>query len=214
MDSSADYGDELQGGSFDWTQFDQVTNFMLELRDKGYYNVDYVTADKNATHTEMAADKAVFTFQSNQSITEIQKLNPESKVNMMRLPVRSESDDPFLISGERDAIGIWKDTAHEKEALKFLEFMAQPEHVAAVAASYSIPAAFDGVEVELGPLNEVFMQYEGAAITNHFDRKYLPNGMWNTLKSVGTGMLSDMSASEVSEMMKQNYERLRAAAAQ
>lgn len=214
MDSSTDHGPKLQDGSFDWTQFDQVTNFMLDMRDKGYYNVDDVTADKNATHTEMAAGKAVFTFQSNQSITEIQKLNPESKVNMMRLPVQSASDEPFLVSGERDAIGVWKDTAHEEQALAFLEFMAQPEHVAAVAASYSIPAAFKGVEVNLGALNDVFMQYEGAAITNHFDRKYLPNGMWNTLKSVGTGMLSGMSASEVSDMMKQDYDRLRASAAQ
>lgn len=213
MDSRQNDKKELLDGSFDWSRFDRVTAFILDLKDKGYFNPDYVTADKNATHTAMAKDKALFTFQSNQSITEIKKLNPASAIDMMRIPVMNGAGEPFLISGERDAVGVWKKTAHPGEALKFLAFLAEPGNVASVAASYSIPAALEGVQVDLGPLGQVFSQYKGAAVTNHFDRQYLPNGMWNTMKSVGTGMLSGMSARDVSKTMKQDYDRLRSSSA-
>ncbi|OXM87830.1 ABC transporter substrate-binding protein [Paenibacillus rigui] len=213
MDSGKNYKKELAEGSFDWNQFDRVTALILSWKEKGYFNVDNVTADKNATHTAMAKNKALFTFQSNQSITEIKKLNPDSKVNLMRIPTLLKTDEPFLISGERDAVGVWKSTKHEKEALQFLSFLAQPEHVSAVAASYGIPAALKGVKVDLGSQGDVYGQFSKLSVTNHFDRQYLPNGMWNTMKSVGTSMLSGMSAKDVSKTMKQDYDRLRSAAA-
>ncbi|WP_248928043.1 ABC transporter substrate-binding protein [Paenibacillus hamazuiensis] len=212
MDSGKNYKKELADGSFDWNQFDRVASLILSWKEKGYFNVDNVTADKNATHTAMAKNKVLFAFQSNQSITEIKKLNPDSAVNMMRIPTSNKADEPFLISGERDAVGVWKNTKHEKEALQFLSFLAEPAQVSAVAASYSIPAAIKGVKVDLGQLGDVFGQYSKVSVTNHFDRQYLPNGMWNTMKSVGTSMLSGMSAKDATKAMKTDYDRLRSAA--
>lgn len=200
---------ELESGAFDWTNFDVVSDFILDLKAKGYLNVDHLTADKQATYNAFAQGKAAFAFQSNQSTVEIKKLNPEAQVSMMRLPTSGAGAEPFLISGERDAVGVWKDTPHEEAALQLLAFMAKPEHVAAVAAAYGIPAAFEGVDVELGALEDVFGAYDGVKVSNHFDRQYLPNGMWNTLKTVGPGLLSgEMTPAQAADAMRQDYERL------
>lgn len=201
---------QLKDGSFDWSRFDAVSEFVLALKERGYLNVDHLTADKQATYQAFAKNEAAFAFQSNQSIYEIAKLNPEAKVTMMRLPVAEGAGEPFLISGERNAVGVWKDTPHAEEALLFLDFMTRPEHVSAVAATYSLPAAFEGVEVELGALNDVFAKYDNVPVSNHFDREYLPNGMWNTLKAVGPGLLSgEMNAEQAAKEMKEEYDRLR-----
>lgn len=211
QDASVEYKDELKDGSFDWSHFDEVSKFILQLRDKGYYNVDYLTADKQAVFKGFAENKVAFAFQANNSIFEVLKLNPDAQISMMRIPVNNGS--PFLISGERDAIGIWKDTEHEEEALKFLTYMSQPENVSQIAEAYSIPAALTDVQVNLGDLEEVFSKFSDVPVTNNFDREYLPNGMWNTLKVVGPGLLSgELNVENASRAMKTDYDRLRASA--
>ena len=203
------FGDALQGGTFDWSNWNIVSEFVLGMKAAGYLNVDHLTADKQTTFTEMAQDRVLFTFESNLAITEILKLNPEAKVTMMQIP--SANGQPFLISGERNAVGVWKDTPHEEEALEYLTYLSQPENVKKVAESYSLPAAFQSVEVDLGELEEAFKRYEGSAVSNHFDREYLPNGMWNTLRTAGPGLLSgDMTAEQAATTMRNDYERLRA----
>jgi len=202
------FGDALKNGTFDWSNWSIVSDFVLNLKNKGYFNVDLLTADKQATFAEMAQDRVLFTFESNLAITEILKLNPDAKVTMMQLP--ASKSGPFLISGERNAVGVWKDTPHEEEALAYLNYLAQPENVKKVAESYSLPAAFKNVEVDLGELEEAFKQYENSPVSNHFDREYLPNGMWNTLKAMGPGLLSgDLGPAEAAKMMQEDYVRLR-----
>ncbi|MFS0725459.1 ABC transporter substrate-binding protein [Paenibacillus sp. 1P07SE] len=211
-DEQAGFAGQLTDGTFEWSAFDKVSSFLLDLRDNGYLNKDYITADKAATYQAFAENKAAFAFQSNQSIYEILKLNPDARVSMMRIPVGEGSGEPFLISGERDAVGVWKDTQHEEEALLFLEFLSRPEHVSAIAETYSLPAAIQDVDVELGELKDVFAQFESARVMNHFDRQYLPGGMWNTLKAVGPGLLSgDLNPQQASQAMKEDYDRLRQA---
>lgn len=206
--SDANYGQQLKNGTFDWSNFNQVSEFVLELKDKGFFNVDHLTSDKQGTYNGLAKNEVAFAFQSNKSIYEVLKVNPDAQVTMMRLP--SEDGEPFLISGERNAIGVWKDTPHEEEALAFLEFMSKPEHVRAVAETYYLPAAIEGVKVDLGDLEDVFNKYEDARVFHHFDREYLPNGMWGTLKVVGPGVLSkEMNIEQASKIMKEDYERLR-----
>lgn len=209
IQSNPSYKDDLNKGTFDWSKFSAVTDFVGNLKDKGYLNVDYLTSDKPTVYNEFAKGNVAFAFQSNQTIAEVKKLNPDAPISMMTLPVNDTTTQPFLISGERDSVGVWRDSKHKEEALTFLDYLAKPENVQKVAESYLLPAALNGVQVNLGDLQATFDQYSQAAVSNHFDRQYLPNGMFTTLGNVGTGFLSGtMDAGQVESTMKDDYTRL------
>ena len=178
--------------------------------DKGYTNVDYLTADKSGTYRGLAQNKVAFAFQSNLTIAEVKKLNPDANVSMMEIPGYTEGDDSFLISGERDAVGVWKDSGHLDAALEFIDYLAKPENVLLVAEAYSLPPSMDNAEVTDPGILAILDQIIGTTVTNHFDRQYLPDGMWNTLKVYSTSVLSgESTVSEGSELMAQDYARLK-----
>ncbi|RED64781.1 ABC transporter substrate-binding protein [Cohnella lupini] len=209
VQSNPSYKDAFDSKTFDWKQFGPVTDFVLNLKAKGYLNKDNLTADKPSVYAQFAKDQVAFAFQSNQTIAEIKKLNPDSSVSMMMLPVSGDGAQPFLISGERDSVGVWKDSKHQEEALTFLDFLAQPENVQKIAESYALPAGLTGVKSDLGALQSVYDQYAQAAVSNHFDRQYLPNGMYTTLGTVGTAILSGtMDPAHAESALSDDYVRL------
>jgi len=209
VQSGSGHKSAFEQGSFDWKEFGAVTDFVLNLKAQGYFNADYLTADKATIYSEFAKNNVAFAFQSNQTIAEIKKLNPDADVSMMRIPVGDGSAKPFLISGERDSVGVWKDTKHPEQALAFIDYLAQPDNVRKIAEAYSLPAGLNGVEVDLGTLQGVFDQYQDAPVSNHFDRQYLPNGMFTTLGNVGSGLLAGtMDAAQVIAAMSEDYTRL------
>lgn len=210
MSKKQNYAEELLDGSFDWSKYDEVGEFVLSLVENGYTNVDYLTADKSGTYRGLAQNKVAFAFQSNLTIAEVKKLNPDANVSMMEIPGYAAEDDSFLISGERDAVGIWKDTENLDAALTFIDYLAQPENVMLVAEAYSLPPSMDNADVTDPGILAILDQISGSTVTNHFDRQYLPDGMWNTLKVYSTSVLSgESTVSEGSELMRQEYERLR-----
>ena len=183
---------------------------MLSLVENGYTNVDYLTADKSGTYRGLAQNKVAFAFQSNLTMAEVKKLNPDANVSMMEIPGYSADDSSFLISGERDAVGVWKDSENLEAALVFIDYLAQPENVLHVAEAYSLPPSMDNAEVTDPGILSILGQIDGSTVTNHFDRQYLPDGMWNTLKVYSTSVLSgESTVSEGSELMRTEYERLK-----
>jgi len=199
----------FKAGSFDWNKYAAVTDFVANLKSKGYLNADYLTADKPAVYAEFAKDNVAFAFQSNQTIAEVKKLNPNSDMSMMRIPVSDTTTQPFLISGERDSIGIWKDTKHPEAARAFVDYMARSENVKAIAETYSIPTALNGSEADLGDLQAAFNKFQDASVSNHFDREYLPNGMYSVIGTTSQGFLSDtMDAAAVIKTMSDEFARL------
>ena len=128
----------------------------------------------------------------------------------MEIPGYTEGDDSFLISGERDAVGVWKDSEHLDAALEFIDYLAKSENVLLVAEAYSLPPSMDNAEVTDPGILAILDQIIGTTVTNHFDRQYLPDGMWNTLKVYSTSVLSgESTVSEGSELMAQDYTRLK-----
>ena len=210
MSEKQNYAKELLDGTFDWTKYDEVGSFVLSLVENGYTNVDYLTADKSGTYRGLAQNKVAFAFQSNLTMAEVRKLNPEANVSMMEIPGYSEDDSSFLISGERDAVGVWKDSENLDAALVFIDYLAEPENVLLIAEAYSLPPSMDNAEVTDPGILAILDQIDGSTVTNHFDRQYLPDGMWNTLKVYSTSVLSgESTVSEGSELMRNDYERLK-----
>ncbi len=210
MSEKQNYAKELLDGTFDWTKYDEIGSFVLSLVENGYTNVDYLTADKSGTYRGLAQNKVAFAFQSNLTMAEVRKLNPEANVSMMEIPGYSEDDSSFLISGERDAVGVWKDSENLDAALVFIDYLAEPENVLLIAEAYSLPPSMDNAEVTDPGILAILDQIDGSTVTNHFDRQYLPDGMWNTLKVYSTSVLSgESTVSEGSELMRNDYVRLK-----
>lgn len=204
------YAESLYDGTFDWSNYDEIGYFVNNLVEKGYLNTDYLTADKSGTYKGLAENKVAFAFQSNQTIAEVKKLNPNCDIKMMKLPGYKDGDKPFLISGERDAVGVWKDGKNKEAALIFVDYLAQDENVKLVSEAYNLPPSTLTVKDVNEEIESLLSDMSGSYVSNHFDREYLPDGMWNTLKVYGSSILSkEMTPQEGSEMMKEEYLRLK-----
>ncbi|MGN0840682.1 MAG: ABC transporter substrate-binding protein [Candidatus Ornithospirochaeta sp.] len=207
---SQNYASSLYDGTFDWTKYDQLAELVGDMIEKGYLNVDYLTADKAGGYRTLAENKVAFAFQSNQTIAEAKKINPDANVKMMKLPGLTETDAPFLISGERDAVGAWKDGDNLESALVFIDYLARPENIKLVSEAYGLPPSMTNVTDVNPDIAELLDVINGCYVSNHFDREYLPDGMWNVLKAYSSSILSkEMGIREGSKYMEEEYLRLK-----
>ncbi len=210
---SNDHREALMDGTFDWTEYDKVNQLLVDLREAGYVNVDVLTASADTVHQSMALDELAFIFTNNAAVVSVLEYNPDANVGFV--PVFASYDDAerVLIGGERNAIGVAKDTPNTEEALLFLEFLAQPENIILVSEAQGLPPALEGIENDLGVLTEDYQRWQSVPIEPYFDRFYLPSGMWSVLQSVGAGVMSgEYTVREGSQVMEENYLRLRDAA--
>lgn len=204
------YAQQFYDGTFDWTKYDEIGTLVNELVEKGYFNVDYLTADKAGGYRSLAENKVAFAFQSNQTIAEAKKINPDANIKMMKLPGYTAEDASFLISGERDAVGAWKDGKHLNEALIFIDYCAKPENVKLVSEAYGLPPSIVTVKDVEPSIADLLTIINGCYVSNHFDREYLPDGMWNVLKAYSSSILSkEMNIREGSLYMGSEFNRLK-----
>lgn len=210
---SNDHREALMDGTFDWNEFDKVNQLLVDMRDAGFINRDVLTASADTVHQSMALDQLAFIFTNNAEAISVLEYNPDANIGFV--PVFASYDDAerVLIGGERNAIGIAKTTPHMEEALLFLEFLAQPENIIRVSEAQGLPPALEGIENDLGVLTDDYQRWQSVPIEPYFDRFYLPSGMWSVLQSVGAGVMSgEYTVREGSQVLEENYHRLRAAA--
>ncbi|WP_339182388.1 extracellular solute-binding protein [Oceanobacillus sp. FSL W7-1293] len=202
-----DYSEELLDGSFDWEPYDYLSEKLLEMQEKELLNVDVLTARPYEKNQLLAQGKIAFVMQT-VPIHVIQELNPDIELGIMPVPAIHEGDDPTWIGGERHTAAIWKDTAHPEEAKKFIEFLARPENVKAVAEGTSLAAGLTNATADIY-YQGYYEQYDDILVEPYFDRAYLPNGMWKPLGMSGQELLSGaLSPEGVSQKMKNEYLRL------
>jgi raffinose/stachyose/melibiose transport system substrate-binding protein len=79
-----------------------------------------------------------------------------------------------------------------------------------MAAATGMPASLKNVKYDLGTLTADFTKYGSLRTIPVFDREFLPNGMWSTLKIIGPALLTgDMTVEQSSQMMSDDYKKLR-----
>lgn len=203
------YRKALKNGSFDWSKWSDVAKMMQDFNDKGYFNVDSLSSTYIDSAKNLAQDKAAFAFYGNYVISEALTYNENANLGFMPVPAVNKNDKPTLISGERTAIGIWKDTKYSNEAKDFLNFLAKKEVMSKLASANSLPAGLTGVDSDTGNLSEDYEKYSTIRGFSYFDREYLPSGMWETMTSTGTGLISgNMTIEDSIKEMESNYNRL------
>ncbi|NGP46205.1 extracellular solute-binding protein [Bacillaceae bacterium SIJ1] len=204
------YADALLDGTFDWSKWSEASELLLSLKENEYLNKDALTASPDAMTELMARNEVAFLFANNGAVTGTLEFNPDANVGFVPIPAVHEGDAPVLIGGERDAVGVWKNSEHKEEALKFLAYLAQPENVQAISEEQGMPPALEGVESDLGKLTDDYKKYEDVPVEVYFDRVYLPGGMWSTLQTVGSGLVSgDISVEKAIQTMENDDNRLR-----
>lgn len=203
------HGDDLKAGKMDVELMTLSTNYLKELHDKGLINPDAVTASFDEVKEALATDEAAFAFYGNYAITGAEDLNPDVKLGFFPLPAWYEGGERVLITGERNAIGIWKDSEHKEEAKELLKFLAKPENVSKLASANGIPAGIRGVSSDTGSLKGDYEKYSDIEGAPFFDRVYLPSGMWNSLCTAGSSVLSGEATPKIAaERLVADYNKL------
>lgn len=207
-DDRQNYRAALKDGSFDWKNWVPVAQLLVTFRDKGYLNPDYMQGTWQDVGKSIAAGKAAFGLFGNYLIGEAKKYNPEGRYGFMPVPAAYAGDTPTLITGERTAIGVWKDARAMAASLKLIDFLAEPANVNLVAKGNAIPTGLvgTGYTTDAGDLTPYFEKVGGYRTFPYFDRVYLPSGMWDTMCHTGTGLLAGtMTPAQVADKMKADY---------
>ena len=173
----------------------------------GYFNEDVLTADYNADVQALAQDEAAFCFYGNSGIVDTLAVNPDANLGMMPIPSASTSDEPSLIAGEDIAVGVWKDSKVQDEAVELLNYLAQPEVTKTIAEAAGNKAGLNGVETDIGSIGEYYDKYADVETFPYFDREYLPSGMWDVMCATGADILSQKEGAvqTAATTMEQNF---------
>jgi len=200
---------DLQNGKFDTESWDILGKTFKTMKDKKYLNRDVLTSGYTDSARALATGEAAFAFYGNYILTEAWSFNPDANLGFFPVPSFEKDGSPFVISGEKSTVGIWKDSKNLKEAKLFLEFLTRPEVLSRLATADGIPAGLVTAKSDTGKLEGDYLKWANIQSIPYFDREYLPGGMWDTLCATGAGVLSgDMTIKEASEKVSEDFYRL------
>jgi raffinose/stachyose/melibiose transport system substrate-binding protein len=206
------YTSQLLDGTFDWNEWASLSQFLRDLSADGYLNEDAGTCDPLDIPVRLAENTTLFVIVSNLNLVrQVQEINPKVEMRMAPLPAFDGNDQPAFSGGERQTFGVWKNTKYEKECLAILSYLARPEIVKRLCESSGNLPAIKGVTPNFPAiLTEDYAAYARVPIYPIFDRVYLPNGMWSTLRTTGSAIVAgEMSVQESINAMREDYKTLR-----
>ncbi|SFM27016.1 raffinose/stachyose/melibiose transport system substrate-binding protein [Paenibacillus sp. 1_12] len=199
----------LLDGKFDWNKWTPLAQKLLDMKTKGYINVDVLTAKRSDVPQRFAQGKIAFLTGAPSFADDVHKINPNVKIGLMPLTSMVSGDEPTFTGGERYTMGAWKDGKHLNESKKLIAFYAKADNMAKIANVNKLPAGLKGVKSQ-HEFSEYYDKYVNTRVFPYFDRVYLPNGMWDVMCKTGTALLAEsVTPAQFSEKMKQEFERLR-----
>jgi raffinose/stachyose/melibiose transport system substrate-binding protein len=126
----------------------------------------------------------------------------------MPTPTFDSSDTPAFSGGERNTLGIWKDTKNMDAAKKFLEYVAGDDNMEKLSDATKEPTALQGVKSS-SEYQDYFDKYADTRVFPYFDRTYIQNGMWDVMCKSGTQLLAEqITPAQFSDTMKSENDRL------
>ena len=193
-----------------WTP---IFDMMTKWRDEDIYNPDFMTLDTVGQQQMLGAGEGAFLSRTSTNIGAALGYNPDANLGLIPYPAVEEGGPMSCAVGEGSMVGAWKDSPHLDEAKAFLAWLAQPENAERIIA-------FDGGSAGLKSMNDtsVINQYyqefceaygeENIYFDNMFDRKYLPNGMWNIMSDGAARLLDGESDEDIADYCQENFESL------
>lgn len=123
------------------------------------------------------------------ALNPIKQVNPDIDAGIFPYPVPENPDDRLLVSGVDVAVLIANDTPHKEEALRFVEYLFQPDVIQAFAKSQNMIPSVEGAEWSDEPaLQDVKPFFDDGKIAGFIDHQ-VPAGI--PLDSIVAGGLMD-----------------------
>ena len=209
---SNNHRNALKNGTFDWNNWRAVAQLLVDFRDAGFLNPDYLQGSWENVPRRLGSGELAFGFYSNDLINWARQYNPNANFGFIPVPANSPNDTPTMITGERVTLGVWKNSPHKAAALAFLDHLSDPVHINRIAqiAGNQTGLVGPGYAVDTGALKPYFDNVIGVRGFPYFDREYLPSGMWDSLCKTGSGLLANtMTMDQVVQRMRDDYNTLR-----
>lgn len=123
------------------------------------------------------------------ALNPIKQVNPDIDAGIFPYPVPENADDRVLVSGVDVAVLIANDTPHKEEALRFVEYLFQPDVIQEFAQSQNMIPSVKGAEWSDEPaLQDVKPFFDDGKIAGFIDHQ-VPAGI--PLDSIVAGGLMD-----------------------
>lgn len=207
-DEVHNYSEALSDGTFDWENYRPIGDFLKTIVERGYVNVDCLTATNDDTAKALASGEAAIALVGSVRNSVI-NYNPDAKTGFFGVPTFWEGDEPVVIGGESDAFGIWKDTQHMEACKAFLNYLARPDVNEKCCEKLNIRSAFKDVDADLGDMQVYYNNISSLRVMPYFDRASFPSGMWDAMQKYGQLLLTeDYSVDDYLNDMSGDYTRL------
>jgi len=186
--------DKQASGTFVPEAYQVALDKVAQFRDAGYFNPDYSSATSDDISLALAKGDTGFSFLMNFVAVTALTYNADAKVGFMPIP-SATGGSPYLVVGEKNAIGISKTSESPDAAKAYLSFLAQPENLSALAKAAGSAPGLKTATSDLGGLQSSYDQWVGKAPSvPYFDRVYMPNGAWDTIVSTTEGVLTKQTS--------------------
>ncbi len=182
-----DYND-FTHGIFKREKYKKVLEKIEEFRESGFFNMDYSSTTSDDISRALAQGNTAFSFMMNFVATASYLYNDAAKIGFM--PVPNDHGEPYYISGEKNAIGISKDSKHMDLCKKYLKYLAEKENLKILASATGSAAGLKNIDVDLKGLSASWKNVEKGKSEPYFDRVYMPSGSWDSIVATAEGVLT------------------------
>lgn len=206
---------ELQSqldGTFVPDKYEEAFKLVQDFKQAGYFNPDYSTATGDDASLALAQGDAGFAFMMNFVAVASFEYNPDASIGFMPIP-DGMGGDPYFVTGEKNALGIWKDSESLDACKAYVDFLAQPGNLTKLAEATGNNPGLTTVTVDLGGLSDSFATVANTRGVPYFDRVFMPNGSWDSIVTTCNGIITEtMSIEEAIEKISSDYDTLYAQA--
>jgi len=146
-----------------------------QLQLYGYAQDGYRGASYDDGSALFANGEAAMLMQGIWALSPVKNINPDIDAAIFPYPVPEDPDDRLLVSGVDVVVTMAKDSPHQSEAKRFIEFLFRPDVVEQYAASQTMIPAVDGAALSDDPaLQSVKPYFDAGKITGFIDHQVPP----------------------------------------
>ena len=175
FDEMREEGDTVGADSPVSFEKDSADTMDRQLQLFGYAQDGYRGASYDDGSAIFANGEAAMMMQGIWALSPVKNINPDIDAAIFPYPVPENPDDRLLVSGVDVVVTMAKDSPHQAEAKRFIEFMFRPDIVEQFAASQTMIPAVDGAALSDDPaLQSVKPYFDAGRITGFIDHQVPP----------------------------------------